>query len=123
MSNATVHLPWFPLELQPNYRGHFYTKSPITKCAKEHAWAQALSSRVYGFNPSAPIALSITFYPPNAYRRDLDNCLSSCKAFLDGIAQAWGVNDAQFRPITIDFGDVVKGGEIRIIATQAGGGK
>ena len=59
-------------------------------------------------------ALSIIFYPPDGRHRDLDNCLSSCKSFLDGIADAWHVNDKQFRPITIDFGDVKAPGKISI---------
>jgi crossover junction endodeoxyribonuclease RusA len=33
--------------------------------------------------------------------RDADNCLAAAKAGLDGMADALGVNDRHFQPITI----------------------
>lgn len=39
--------------------------------------------------------------------------LASIKAGLDGIAQAWGVDDSRFR-LTLQIGEVVKNGTIRI---------
>ena len=60
------------------------------------------------------IALSLLFFPPCNRKRDLDGCLSACKAFLDGLAAGWGVDDSQFRPITIDFAEKRRGGEIEV---------
>lgn len=53
------------------------------------------------------------FYPPHS-GYDLDNCLAALKSGLDGMADGLKVNDRMFRPITIDFGDVVPGGEVVI---------
>ena len=60
------------------------------------------------------IPLEIHFYPPDKRRRDIDGCLSSLKHALDGIAQAWGLDDSRFRPITIDMKDPISGGKVVI---------
>ena len=59
------------------------------------------------------IPLLITFCPPTKARRDIDNMLASIKAALDGVAEAWGVDDSRFRP-SLDIGPVVKHGAIKI---------
>ena len=46
--------------------------------------------------------LKITFYTPDARKRDLDNLLAAMKPALDGMAKAIGVDDALFRPLLID---------------------
>lgn len=106
-------LPWFPPELHPNKRHHFHSKAPVYRAAKETAYVHARHhvSKVFGMKT---IPLRLTFFPPDNCNRDLDNCLAACKAYCDGIAEAWGVNDTIFRPITIDFGEKVKGGEILV---------
>jgi crossover junction endodeoxyribonuclease RusA len=38
---------------------------------------------------------------PDKRHRDADNCLAAAKAGLDGMADALGVNDRHFQPITI----------------------
>lgn len=43
-----------------------------------------------------PIHVTLTFYPPDKRRRDLDGCISACKAYLDGLADALGVDDSRF---------------------------
>lgn len=43
--------------------------------------------------------LKITFYTPDARKRDLDNLLAAMKPALDGMAQAIGVDDALFDEI------------------------
>lgn len=42
----------------------------------------------------------------------MDNLLARMKAGLDGVCDAWGVNDKFFRPITIDMGDKCEGGKV-----------
>lgn len=59
------------------------------------------------------IDVHIVFYPPDKRRRDQDGMLSSCKAYLDGIADGLEVNDSRFR-LHLDVGDVVKGGQVRV---------
>lgn len=57
------------------------------------------------------LPLSIVFHPPHS-GYDLDNCLAALKSALDGMADALKVNDRMFRPITIDFGPVIAGGQV-----------
>jgi crossover junction endodeoxyribonuclease RusA len=45
--------------------------------------------------------LTLTFFMPDKRHRDADNCLAAAKAGLDGMADALGVNDRHFQPITI----------------------
>lgn len=45
--------------------------------------------------------LTVTFMMPDKRHRDADNCLAAVKAGLDGMADALGVNDRHFQPITI----------------------
>jgi len=61
--------------------------------------------------PEGKIPLTITFCPPNKSRRDEDNMLASIKAGLDGVAEAWRVDDSRFR-LAIEIGDVVKHGAV-----------
>jgi crossover junction endodeoxyribonuclease RusA len=64
------------------------------------------------FPKEGPIHLDIEFMPPNKRAHDLDNCLAAMKAGLDGIADAWGVNDQRFT-LTIYKADRV-GGMVKI---------
>jgi crossover junction endodeoxyribonuclease RusA len=64
--------------------------------------------------PDGPIAVRLTFHPPDNRRRDIDNALSCCKAYLDGIADAYGVNDNRFT-LTLERGAVVTGGCVSIV--------
>lgn len=50
------------------------------------------------------VPLSLTFHASTNRSYDLDNALASCKAAIDGLANGLGINDRQFRPITIDRG-------------------
>lgn len=58
--------------------------------------------------------MCITFYPPNNYRRDLDNCLASLKSGIDGMCDTLGIDDRFLHPILLIWGDVRKYGEIEI---------
>ena len=96
-------LPWFPPDLKPNARVYRLKKAIA---AKQYRQACYLLAKGH-----APMQghLRIVFYPPNRRLMDLDNCLASIKFGLDGVADAWGINDRLFRPLTIDFGDRIGG--------------
>lgn len=106
-----ITLDWFDAILSPNIKMHWGKKR------KANAWQRFLAKNAArGTKPpeAESYPLRITFYPPNKRGRDLDNCIAAIKSALDGIAEAWGVNDKQFRPIHADFGEVFKGGKITI---------
>jgi len=61
------------------------------------------------------LPVSITWVAPNRIRRDLDGLLCAEKPRLDGIAAALGIDDSQFRPMTLDGAlDVEKKGFVLV---------
>lgn len=103
--------PWPPKELFPNRTSgkHWASVRKAKDKYKQDSYFIAFT------NPkplSDTVSFSLTFCPPDRRRRDLDNCLAACKYMFDGIAQAWQMDDKDFRPISIDFGPVIKGGQI-----------
>ena len=60
-----------------------------------------------------------TFHPPDKRKRDVDNVIASLKALIDGLADAWGIDDSEFL-ITYPrkFAEPVKGGKIIIEQTK-----
>ena len=59
------------------------------------------------------VHVRVTFHPPDMRARDLDNMFASIKGGLDGLADALGIDDSWFRPVTIDVADYV-GGMVKI---------
>lgn len=105
-----IRLPWPPRALWVNSRVHFMARARAAGKARRDAWAIAREAGLIGFR-NEPIPVSITFHPPNKIRRDMDGMHSAIKPMLDGVADAMGVDDSQFRP-RLDIGDVVKGGAV-----------
>ena len=109
-------LPWLDPILNPNKRVHW---SKLVKPKQKHKLDAWVVAKACGKPPVRDTYhLNIMFHPPANHGYDLDNCLATIKAECDGIAEAWQVNDKQFRPITIDFGEKVKGGKIVITVSQ-----
>ena len=42
------------------------------------------------------LRIQVTFHPPNARRRDVDNLIASIKPHLDGISDAIGIDDSRW---------------------------
>lgn len=105
-----IELPWFQNDTRPNARKHWTARSKAKNIDKELGYHNAfpLKNKVKSGN----ISLSITYHPSSNRHMDLDNCLAGCKGQIDGIALGLGVNDKNFRPITIDFGEVIKNGKV-----------
>jgi crossover junction endodeoxyribonuclease RusA len=99
-----INLAWPDKRLSPNARTHWRAKVGPKQAAKISAgWATHAAKGFYALRDAlkgttGPIPVSITFHPPDARRRDLDNCIGSLKAAQDAVAQALGVDDARFVP-------------------------
>ena len=95
--NNIIKLPWFGREVSPNFRGHW---APISKAKKQHrelAYIYTKNADIKLTEERGFVLLNIEFAPPSRRRIDLDNCIASCKAYFDGIADALGVDDSTFR--------------------------
>ncbi len=93
-----IELPWPHVAMHPNSRLHWAKVSPVKK--KYRAVAKRLTNAALREGFRVPkkdkLLVSLKFYPPNNQKRDLDGCFASCKAQLDGIADALGVDDSCF---------------------------
>lgn len=110
-----IILPWPPAELSPNYR-HGWQSKHSSKVKYRNDCFYIAKSQNISFGKTINIPLKITFHPKTKRSPDLDNCLSWCKHGLDSVAKAWGINDQQFNPITIQRGEPVKNGSVVVEA-------
>lgn len=103
LASPKIHLilPYPPSELNPNKRLHWAAKTKIKNTEKEIGYSLTLTHRG---QIKGDVALSLIFHASTNRSYDLDNALASCKAVVDGMAAGLGINDKQFRPITIDRG-------------------
>ena len=99
MSNSiTVTLPWPPSKLNPNARVHWAELARVKKAYRQACFALCKEAGFAPglFHPAQELRLSLEFVPPTRAKRDLDNCLSSMKAGIDGLSDALQVNDNRF---------------------------
>ena len=101
----TIVLDWPNPALMPNRSNgkHWSNTAAIRAKAKEDAFYIAKAEMNGRTFAPGRLRVSITFIAPDKRRRDLDGCLSSMKPALDGVARALGLDDSQFRPITLDY--------------------
>lgn len=133
MSEATeclVSLPWPPKHCWPNSRSRSWHKGwrakKTARFAAKVLTLDALQRRTWP--AGGTVAVAITMLPPsmtlNGRRAtavpDRDNCIAACKAYLDGVADALGVNDRLFRVTSCDIDDKrVEGGGVRLHLSHA----
>ena len=93
MVEYTVTMPWPEKVLHSNSRAHYMVKARATKKARALARMMAVRAGVERW-PLATIA--IQYYPPTR-RGDPQNVPTSLKAYIDGIADAMGCDDKDFK--------------------------
>lgn len=112
-----ITLPWPDMSLMPNRKnGRHWGDTQAAKVrARQDGYYATMSARRGDIALGGTIPLRITFAAPDKRWRDLDNLLACQKHALDGIAQALGVDDKQFRPITINAThDALKAGYVTV---------
>ena len=95
MTRTTIRLPWPGQALSPNTRQH-WARHSRAKSNYRLACLCAVREQGVASLPGNRWDVSLVFNPPNRRRLDLDNLLARMKAGLDGVAQALGIDDAQF---------------------------
>jgi len=111
----TFSLPWPDRALSPNSRIDRRASTKIRQGARDTGFLLAKDAlkktgRSGFMLGTTRIAISYTFHAPNMRRYDLDNSLSRCKAYSDGIALAIGVDDSRWDQVTLRRGRPVDGG-------------
>lgn len=112
-----VVLPFPDRRLNPNSSKGKHWASTVALRKSARVGAALLTQAAAGgrrFEPGAELALMITFVQPDRRARDRDNLLAACKPMLDGMADALGVNDSQFEPVTIRREYGKKPGAVRV---------
>jgi crossover junction endodeoxyribonuclease RusA len=112
-------LPWPNAKLNPNRSkgGHWGITAALRKKARADAHfltGAAMRAAKVAAGAAGPLAVIITFVQPDRRARDRDNLLAAMKPALDGVADALGVNDAQFEPVTLRREYGAKPGAVRI---------
>lgn len=105
-----VVFPWPNKVLFPNNKAHWGTKHSARKKQRADATWITLSHAITV--PEGNIALHFIFHPPTKRHFDADNCLAACKGLCDGLADGLQIDDKRFRPITIEFGPIVRHGSV-----------
>ena len=100
----SIELPWPSADLSPNGRVHWAVMAREKKKARTHAWGftKAMMGPLGIASGSfvGPVSVRLVFHPAMDRARDVDNMQARMKAALDGIADALGVNDTLFRPVS-----------------------
>ena len=117
MNTITVTLPWPPAECSPNWRGHWAKRNQKVQEYKQ--WAYWYTQETLGenipiliFNDS--LYIRYVLHPPDKRRRDLDNFVARCKPGIDGLFELFATDDSDIKRTTAEWGEVVKGGEVKI---------
>lgn len=111
----SITLPWPDSRLAPNARGHWYVKAQAVRKARDTAQILALGATVVGTEQLGRCRrVKLVFHPPDRRQRDIDNLIASCKAYLDGVCTALGIDDRQFRAVTGEWGEVAREGRVRL---------
>lgn len=100
----------FPAKvLWPNgSEGNRFAKAAARRRARADAWGMtydAPSSVQRALAASEGIlAVKLTVHAkPKGKLPDRDNCIAACKSYLDGIADALGIDDKRFAAPTVEF--------------------
>jgi crossover junction endodeoxyribonuclease RusA len=100
-----LQLPYPHKALWPNGRAHWGAKAKQVKDHRTWAFmaAKAASPTCFQSNGERiPVRLIVSAKPKGPLP-DKDNCLAAAKSYLDGIAEALGVNDNLFDPQPVHF--------------------
>ena len=109
MTQVSFHLPFPAKALWPNGRAHWAVKARAVKSHRKAAWATALAAGLRA-SDAPGFSIAVIVHPRTRNLIDRDNCVASLKSYLDGIADALGVDDQTFDTPSILFGEPVKDG-------------
>src|SRR5689334_6540828 len=108
---------WPDSKLSPNNRKDLRALTAARRAAKNEAFYIVTESKISV--ASSSLELTLTFYPPDRRRRDLDNLYSTFKAYQDGIFETLGVDDSIIERVILQRGNVIPGGQVFVHIREA----
>ncbi len=101
-----IDLPLPAKALSPNARAHYHVTAKAKKQAKGLAMLLTSQAMMKEKPPFVFRAYQLHFRWPDNRRRDIDNAVASCKAYLDGVAAKIRQDDSEWamRAPTIERG-------------------
>ena len=126
-----IVLPWPAPELNPNSRCGWRRKAEAVQTARNVAFVLTMDTLqpFWGdeLKLDGDLQLTLVLHPPNKRRFDQDNIVAANKAQQDSVCQALGIDDHAIKRTIIEWGAVIKGGEILLellpIEDNLNGGK
>lgn len=121
---ARLGLPWPDRRLSPNAaKGSARRlKATIVADARKHGWARAMTDPANDpgtFPLKEPLGVCLSFFPPDRRRRDTDNLVAMMKPYLDGVAEAVGVDDYHWNPkIIVREETIMDGGAVLLVLVE-----
>jgi len=113
-------LPWPDKSMSPNSRKHRLAVAPVRARYRNICKIRAMNAQMnFAHLADVGLHLRITFHPPCIRKRDIDNMLGAFKSGLDGLSDAFGVDDSKWE-ITIRRGVAVKDGHISVEVISTG---
>lgn len=115
MTALTVTLPWPHTALWPNSNlgaPWQYRQKPKAE-AKALGYYEGLQLGVK-LPPKVAVPVALIFCASTKRRYDVIEAAGACKAYLDGLARAVGLDDYYFYPVTLQRGEPRKPGEVVI---------
>lgn len=113
-----ITLPWPPKGLQPHAKGNWFVKAAATRSYRRDAFYAA---REAGVVRDQAAVIVIVYHPPDRRRRDAQNMPGQLKPAIDGIADAMGCDDRDFRVRFPDSFALPYPGGLIIITIEASG--
>lgn len=96
MTHLSLSLSWPPSSLSPNKRLHWAEKARVTKSCKRTWEIETRGILGRAAVPKGARKFRMQFQPPDRRPRDVDNIIASCKALIDALSAATGVDDSRF---------------------------
>ncbi|MTH33048.1 hypothetical protein GL279_00350 [Paracoccus limosus] len=125
MIAARATFPWPPSGLSPNgSQGNFHGKARLASAYKARCWL-LLREKGKAIRPlpeGAAVARVIVTYcpPPRVSRYDFDNMGKRMKQAFDALAEAIGVDDAEWPVMVLQRGERCKAGAVIVEVEVAG---
>lgn len=112
-----IELPFPDFSLSPNRKNgkHWTATNKAKNTRKEYAYWATRSALGREIAVTMPKSLAVEFIAPTRRKFDLDNALSACKADIDGMCMALGMDDSEFETVILRRGYSKGNGKLLLV--------